>query len=153
MIIAKKSKKKAEKAFWLILGCFFAFLALINIFVFVLRIFDDKYTLIVADIVFSIISLSIFSFSSAFSFYYYTIYLKLPDIVAEFDGHYLYIHGKKETKIHVLDLKDAKACMISSKNPNVYLRLKDKRKYKIPIPNDVCETVNRLQGIIKSIKV
>ena len=34
----------------------------------------------------------------------YFLYQKLPEVLAETDGEYLYIHGKKEVKIPVADL-------------------------------------------------
>ena len=34
----------------------------------------------------------------------YRIYNKLPDVLAEHDGEFLYIHGKKEAKIPLADL-------------------------------------------------
>jgi hypothetical protein len=37
----------------------------------------------------------------------YFIYRKLPDVLAETDGEYLYIHGKKEAKIPLSDLDGA----------------------------------------------
>ena len=37
----------------------------------------------------------------------YLIYKKLPDVLLETDGEYLYIHGKKEAKIPLSDLDGA----------------------------------------------
>ena len=37
----------------------------------------------------------------------YILYRKTPDVLAETDGRYLYIHGKKEAKIPLADLAEA----------------------------------------------
>lgn len=37
----------------------------------------------------------------------YLLYNKLPDVLAETDGEFLYIHGKKEAKIALCELADA----------------------------------------------
>ena len=36
----------------------------------------------------------------------YVIYRKLPDVLAETDGEFLYIHGKKEAKIPLSDISN-----------------------------------------------
>lgn len=46
----------------------------------------------------------------------YIIYRKTPDIQAETDGEYLYLHGKKEAKIPLAELKDA---YINDETPNI----------------------------------
>ena len=37
----------------------------------------------------------------------YLLYRKTPDVLAETDGKYLYVHAKKEAKIPLADLEDA----------------------------------------------
>ena len=154
MIVAKKSKRKLEKAGYFILGVFYILITLLVLLIAVFGIAEAEEPIdILVNLFYSVVTILVGTLGAVIFFSNYALFCKLPEIIAEFDGHYLYIHGKKEAKIHVLELKDARAYSIGHHNPNVYLRLKDKRKFKIPIPNDVCETINRLQGIIHSIKV
>ena len=47
----------------------------------------------------------------------YFLYRKSPEVLAETDGEYLYIHGKKEAKIPLADLAD---CIVDYTLPFVY---------------------------------
>ena len=84
----------------------------------------------------------------------YLLWRRLPQVVAEFDGHYLYIHGKKETKIHVLDLKNAAVANGTHQlRYDVFIYLKSKKRLAIPFAADPCETRGKLEKIVASIKV
>lgn len=84
----------------------------------------------------------------------YFLWRRLPQVVAEFDGRYLYIHGKKETKIHVLDLKNAAVADGTHQlRYDVFIYLKSKKRLAIPFAADPCETRGKLEKIVASIKV
>jgi hypothetical protein len=51
-----------------------------------------------------IVAMLIFAGFAAFSIRPYFLYRKLPEVLVETDGEYLYIHGKKEAKIPLADL-------------------------------------------------
>ena len=96
-------------------------------------------------------------FLCAIGYYFISRYLlwrKLPQAVAEFDGHYLYIHEKKETKIHVLDLKNARVMNgVRHLRHDVFIYLNSQKRIVIPFAADPCETRNRLERMVSSIKV
>ena len=78
----------------------------------------------------------------------------LPETIAEFDGHYLYIHGKNEIKIYVLDLKDARVYDGNKHlRYDVFIYRKGKKRLVLPFTENPFKTVNKLNEIIKSIKV
>ena len=47
----------------------------------------------------------------------YIVYKKLPDVLAESDGEYVYFHGKKEAKISLVDLS---YCYMDVQVPRVF---------------------------------
>ena len=47
----------------------------------------------------------------------YLVYRKLPEVLVETDGEYLYMHGKKEAKISLVDLS---YCYIDVDVPHIF---------------------------------
>ena len=65
-----------------------------------------------------IIAVAFFGTIGYFSFIRpYTVYKKLPEVLAETDGEYVYFHGKKEAKISLVDLS---YCTIETNIPHVF---------------------------------
>ena len=156
-IIATKSSKRFSPVIQLIEGIITLFSSLLFVCGFIYMItaggVGDPIETAKGVLIFGILIVSL----CAIGYYFVSRYLlwrKLPHAVAEFDGHYLYIHGKKETKIHVLDLKNARV-MNGSRHlsHDVFIYLDSSKRIVVPFTADTCETIGRLERIVASIKV
>ena len=96
----------------------------------------------------------------------YFSYRKLPEVLAETDGEYLYIHGKKEAKIPLSDLDGASTFvhlpflfskeliavllthLISEKYGDLDLDIPGYGNYKLQFVSNVQETANELIAFI-----
>ena len=98
----------------------------------------------------------------------YIIYRSLPEVMAETDGEYLYIHTKKEAKIPISEIefatlyvdlpyslvqRDFLSELIvhlgSEKYGTVILELSGHGNYKMPFASNAQESGDRLIGFIK----
>ena len=70
----------------------------------------EDVTLMLNPYVFGIVVIGMLMFGSFAYFLFmrpYFLYRKSPDVLAETDGEYLYLHGKREAKISLSDLSEA----------------------------------------------
>ncbi len=156
-IIATKSSKRFSPVMQLIEGIITLFSSLLFVCGFIYMItaggVGDPIETAKGVLIFGILIISL----CAIGYYFVSRYLlwrKLPQAVAEFDGHYLYIHGKKETKIHVLDLKNARVMNgVRHLRHDVFIYLDSSKRIVVPFTADTGETIGRLERIVASIKV
>ncbi len=156
-IIATKSSRRSFPIIQLIEGIITLFSSMLFVCGFIYMITAggviDPVEIAKGVLIFGILIVSL----CAIGYYFVSRYLlwrKLPQAVAEFDGHYLYIHGKKETKIHVLDLKNARVTNgYHHFRHDVFIYLKNQKRIVVPFTADPCETRGRLERIVASIKV
>ena len=96
----------------------------------------------------------------------YFLYQKLPEVLAETDGEYLYIHGKKEAKIPLADLDGTSTFvhlpflfssefaaifvtyMLSEKYGDIDLDIPGYGSYKLRFVSNVQETADKLIAFI-----
>ena len=98
----------------------------------------------------------------------YFLYRKLPEVLAETDGEYLYIHGKKEAKIPLSNIDYASVDvslpflfsneliavlivhLISEKYGDLVLDIPEYGEYKMRFVSNVQSTANELIAFIRS---
>jgi hypothetical protein len=96
----------------------------------------------------------------------YLLYPKLPEVMVEADGEYLYIHGKKEAKIPLADLDGTSTFvhlpflfssefaaifvtyMLSEKYGDIDLDIPGYGSYKLRFVSNVQETADKLIAFI-----
>lgn len=103
VLVRKMSNLKLLKV-ELILGSIFSSVAMIGIPISIFCLAPD---LLREPLAWGIVLLVMLFFASVGYFLFvrpYRIYLKLPDVQAEYDDEFLYIHGKKEAKIPLAEL-------------------------------------------------
>lgn len=98
----------------------------------------------------------------------YMLYQKFPQVQAETDGEFLYIHTKDEVKIPVADLEDSfihvslpylyqkefvadfMVHMFSERYGDIYLEVPGYGEYRMRFVSDVTRTADELVGFIKA---
>ena len=103
VLVRKMSSLKLLKV-ELILGSIFSAVAMIAIPVSVFCLAPD---LLKEPLAWGIVLLIILFFGSVGYFIFvrpYRLYLRLPDVLAEYDDEFLYIHSKKEAKIKLCEI-------------------------------------------------
>ena len=94
------------------------YIALALVFPVTLLILDPSLFLNPTILGIAIIIVSFFGLIGYFTFIRpYFVYRKLPNVLAESDGEYVYFHGKKEAKISLIDLS---YCYIETNVPHVF---------------------------------
>ena len=117
----------------------------------------------------SVIDILFFGLLGYFTFIRpYKIYGNLPDVLAETDGKFLYIHGKKEAKIPLAELKYAEVDVhvprlfqpgflrefiihiFSSNYGDIILEVPNYGKFKMPFVADAEEVANELAVFVSN---
>ena len=116
----------------------------------------------------SVIDILFFGLLGYFTFIRpYKIYRNLPDVLAETDGEFLYVHGKKEAKIPMKEIDYAEVDadvpylfhpgflrefiihIFSSNYGTVILEIENFGKFKMPFVANAEDVANELLGFIK----
>ena len=94
------------------------YIALALVFPVSILILDPSLFLNPTILCIAIIAVSFFGLIGYFTFIRpYFVYRKLPNVLAESDGEYVYFHGKKEAKISLADLS---YCYIETDVPHIF---------------------------------
>lgn len=157
-VVATKLKKKSSPVFQLIMGidCLFCSLLLIVALIYMFSVEGMTEPSEIIKVILYMGGLAaLFVFLGVYMIKRFAIWRTLPDVIAEFDGRCLYIHGEKEeTEIHVFDLKNARVYRGTKYlKHDIFIWRKGKKRLSIPFTDNPCETVNRLTSIVNSIKV
>ena len=155
-IIATKSSKKFSQVLQLIEGIISLFCSLLFVYGFIYMItaggVSDPIEIAKGILIFGIL-IVVMCGAGYYLISRYLLWRMLPQVVAEFDGYYLYIHGKKETKIYVLDLKDAYVKKGTRQlRYDLFIYLKSKKRLTVPFTADPYKTKDKLERIVASIK-
>ena len=106
-VLVKKMSKFAILKFEMIIGALIMVAAMVMLPV---GIMAEDVSLILNPYVFGVVAIGMVMFGLFAYFLFmrpYFLYRKLPEVLAETDGEYLYIHGKKEAKIPLSDIEYA----------------------------------------------
>ena len=156
-VVATKLKKKFSPVFQLIMGidCLFCSLLLIITLIYMFSIEGMTEPSEIIKVILYMGGLAaLFVFLGVYMIKRFAMWCTLPDVIADFDGHYLFIHTKKEEKIHILELKDARIYSGTRYlRHDIFIWRKGKKRLSIPFTDNPCETVDRLTSIVNSINV
>ena len=168
-VLVKKMEKLGLLAFVLI---FYAIIMIALALVIPVNVILIDVTLMANPTVLGLVVIGILFFGLLGYFTFirpYFVYRKLPQVLAETDGVFLYIHGKKEAKIPLAELKAAEVDVhvpylfqpgflrefiihiFSSNYGDVFLEVPNYGKFKMPFVANAEEVANKLMNFINQL--
>ena len=168
-ILIKKMNKFGILKFQMIVGAIIMVAAMIALPVGIA--FGGGASLIMNPYVLGVVVIGMLMFGSYTYFLFIrpcSIYRKLPEVLAETDGEYLYIHGKKEAKIPLSACEGAMVTyhlpfiyskeliavllvhLFSDKYGDISLDVPDYGSYRLRFVSNVMETSDELTAFLRS---